>query len=415
MGILTTISLFTGIGGLDLGAKLAGGFKTICYIENEPYCQKVLQARIKDGLLDDAPIWDDIRTFKGKTWRGSIDVIFGGFPCQNVSVAGKQAGIKVGTNSGLWIEFARIVGEVRPQFVFIENVRGLVKRGLGYVLKDLSCLGYDAEWRIISAAEVGAPHKRERIFIVAYAKGQSARRLSIGKKEKEPLPGVGGCNERKISNSRRFPKGGQESRFDNLKINCKAERIESKKGNGPANLCQDVADPNCDRKKWSKHENRERGGLVVGREGKGIRSKMADPKPKPAGDQSRLFKNTKNEERRDSKAGGEVIQSKNRKACPSDPESCRSIMADPHKSRMEKWESIRKDHEQKLPPVIRDLLSENWWTIEPELDRLVNELPSRVDRIKAIGNAVVPIQSLWGWERIKELKNECSRKNRKNN
>ena len=161
---LRALSLFSGIGGIDLG--LAPYARTVCYVENNPYCVDVLRARQRDGRLHTAPIWDDVTTFDGNPWRGSVDLIHGGFPCQDISAAGKGAGI-TGQRSGLWSEFARIIREVRPRFVFVENVAMLLVRGIDTVLGDLAESGYDARWLRLSAADVGAPHRRQRIFILA--------------------------------------------------------------------------------------------------------------------------------------------------------------------------------------------------------------------------------------------------------
>ena len=168
MGLLTNISLFSGAGGLDLSARWTGRIKTVCYVETEQYPVSVLKSRIREGHLDDAPIWDDVRTFNGRPWRGLVDIIHGGFPCQDISNAGKGAGIKDGTRSGLWFQFLRIINEVRPTFVFVENVAALRRRGLDIVLGNLSEAGYDARWTDLRASDVGAPHRRERIFIFAY-------------------------------------------------------------------------------------------------------------------------------------------------------------------------------------------------------------------------------------------------------
>lgn len=166
---LTNISLFAGVGGLDLGAKLVGGFKTVAYVENDRYAQGVLMSRMRSGDLDDAPIYEDVRTFDGRRLRGYVDVVSGGFPCQDLSLAGKRAGIVEGKRSGLWKEYARIVDEVRPDFVNVENVPGLLADGaLGVVLGDLAAMGFDAEWFVLSAAAVGAPHLRERVWVVAW-------------------------------------------------------------------------------------------------------------------------------------------------------------------------------------------------------------------------------------------------------
>ena len=159
------LALFAGAGGGILGGRLLG-WRTICAVEWDPYAASVLLRRQDDGILEPFPVWDDVRTFDGKPWRGLVDVVSGGFPCQDISVAGGGAGID-GERSGLWSEMARVVGEVRPRFVFVENSPAIVRRGLTRVLGDLATLGYDARWRRLSAAEVGAPHRRDRFWLVA--------------------------------------------------------------------------------------------------------------------------------------------------------------------------------------------------------------------------------------------------------
>ena len=142
------------------------GHTTVCAVEIEPYCRKVLLQRQRDGILPKFPIWDDVCTFDGKPWRGKVDVVCGGFPCQDISAAGKGAGI-TGERSGLWGEMARIIGEIRPKYAFVENSPMLALRGLDRVLGDLSEMGYDARWGVVGASHVGAPHRRERIWILA--------------------------------------------------------------------------------------------------------------------------------------------------------------------------------------------------------------------------------------------------------
>jgi len=127
-------------------------------------------ARQDDGSLEPFPVWDDICTFDGKPWRGLVDVVTGGFPCQDISAAGRGAGID-GARSGLWGEMARIIGEVGPRYVLVENSPNLTSRGLGRVLGDLASMGYDARWGVLGAVHAGGPHKRERIWILANASG----------------------------------------------------------------------------------------------------------------------------------------------------------------------------------------------------------------------------------------------------
>ena len=164
---MNELALFAGAGGGILGAHLLG-WRTVCAVEWEPYAASVLAARQNDGILPPFPIWDDVQTFDGRPWRGCVDVVSGGFPCQDISIAGRGAGLE-GEQSGMWKQMARIIGEVRPRHAFIENSPMLTIRGLDRVLCDLAALGYDAQWGVISAADCGAPHKRERIWIVAYA------------------------------------------------------------------------------------------------------------------------------------------------------------------------------------------------------------------------------------------------------
>ena len=163
---MNELALFAGAGGGILGGKLLR-WRTVCAVEYEPYAASVLVARQNDGLLPPFPVWDDVRTFDGRPWRGRVDVVSGGFPCQDISAAGKGEGI-TGEKSGLWMEMARIIGEVRPRYVFVENSPMLTSRGLGVVLGDLAAMGFDARWGVLGAADVGSPHLRERIWIVAY-------------------------------------------------------------------------------------------------------------------------------------------------------------------------------------------------------------------------------------------------------
>ena len=167
---MNELALFAGAGGGILGGKLLG-WRTVCAVEWEPYAASILVARQNDGLLPPFPIWDDVQTFDGKPWRGIVNVVSGGFPCQDISVAGRGAGLD-GERSGMWKHMARLVGEVRPQYVFVENSPMLIHRGLERVIGDLTALGYDTRWSVMGAADVGAPHQRDRIWIVADATSQ---------------------------------------------------------------------------------------------------------------------------------------------------------------------------------------------------------------------------------------------------
>ena len=169
---MKVLDLFSGIGGFSLGLERAG-MTTVAFCEIEPFCRQVL-AKHWPG----APIYDDVRFLTGERLRADgvvPDLICGGFPCQDISVAGRGAGLS-GERSGLWFEYLRVIEETRPRWVVIENVPALRSRGLDVVLGGLAALGYDAEWHCVPASAVGAPHRRDRVWLVANAdSGQRQR------------------------------------------------------------------------------------------------------------------------------------------------------------------------------------------------------------------------------------------------
>ena len=190
---LNELALFAGAGGGILGGKLLG-WRTICAVEYDEHARDVLKARQDDGCLEPFPIWDDVRTFDGRPWRGIVDVVSGGFPCQDISVAGNGAGI-TGERSGLWGEMARIIREVEPRYALVENSPALTLRGLGTVLGDLAEMGYDAIWGVVAAANAGAPHQRDRIWIMAYSQEERDRGEMLngnGGEHHEPARQLGG-------------------------------------------------------------------------------------------------------------------------------------------------------------------------------------------------------------------------------
>ena len=169
------LSLFSGYEGFVLGLKLAGiDVRTVGYVEIDPYCQAIIKARIKDKVLDDAPIYPNISTFNGNDYRGLVDIITGGFPCQPHSVAGHRAGEAAERN--LWPDTMRTIRDVGPRFLFLENVPAIStppENGRpaysGTVVGQLSELGYCVEWDVVSAADAGAPHLRKRWWVMAHA------------------------------------------------------------------------------------------------------------------------------------------------------------------------------------------------------------------------------------------------------
>lgn len=180
---MKVLDLFSGIGGFSLGLERSG-METVGLCEIEPFPRKVLKKH-----WPEIPCYDDVRTLTSERLRadgiGPVDVICGGFPCQDLSVAGKQAGLD-GNRSGLWSEIVRLAGEIQPRYIIVENVRGLIsgpshRRGgwFGRVLGDLAALGYDAEWHCIPAGNLGAPHERDRVWIIAYTHAEGLQERPI--------------------------------------------------------------------------------------------------------------------------------------------------------------------------------------------------------------------------------------------
>ncbi len=165
---MNEIHLFAGAGGGILAGVLLG-HRPVVAVEINPFCRDVLRQRQADGILPDFPIHDDVRTFDGTPWRGKCEIVCGGFPCTDISEIKRNAEGIDGDASGLWGEMARIVGEIRPRLVFVENSPMLVGRGLARVLGDLARMGYDARWGCLGAEHVGAPHLRKRFWLVANA------------------------------------------------------------------------------------------------------------------------------------------------------------------------------------------------------------------------------------------------------
>lgn len=200
--MLNGLDLFTGIGGITLA--LREWVRPVAYCEIEPYCQSVLLQRMQEENLPKAPIWDDIRTLSFSDFNidesiFDIDIIYGGFPCQDISVAGHGKGLE-GERSGLFFEIMRLAEEIKPKFIFLENVPAITRRGGLQVVREITSLGYDCRWCMLSASEVGAMHKRERWFLLAYSKhngtlaserGESLRSCIAQREQYEQEEGIG--------------------------------------------------------------------------------------------------------------------------------------------------------------------------------------------------------------------------------
>lgn len=183
--MLKMLSLFSGIGGMDLAAQCAG-IETVAFCEIDKFCQKVLRKNFGAGIT----IFDDVRNVTAESLRERgierVNILAGGFPCQDISQAGRREGI-TGKRSSLWSHIARLADELRPQYIIVENVAALLERGMSTVLGDLASLGFDAEWCVLSACQFGAPHSRERVFIIAYTHAAGFQDRDILGKERQAI------------------------------------------------------------------------------------------------------------------------------------------------------------------------------------------------------------------------------------
>lgn len=275
------LDLFSGIGGISLA--LAPWVRPIAYCESDRYAQAVLLSRMREGTLQNAPIWDDVRTLSVDDIGPAIqlDIIYGGFPCQDISVAGNGKGL-AGERSGLFYEIIRLTKEINPTFVFLENVPAIRTRGLREVIRAFTDIGYDSRWTCVSAAEIGAPHIRKRWFLLAHSNGE--RRGY----QQQRMPG-------------RWSQGIQDKRETQLGIHGEA---------------QSLADTECHGLQGSQHpDSRERETNIT-----------------------RRFTNQDG--------------------------------------------------------------SDTFWSIEPAVGRVVNGLSFRMDRLRCLGNAVVPMQAQTAFKRL---------------
>lgn len=353
------LALFAGAGGGILGGKLLG-WKTICAVEWNAYARDVLVARQNDGCLPPFPIWDDIQTFDGRPWRGRVDVVSGGFPCQDISAAGKGAGIE-GERSGMWKHMARIIGEVLPRFVFVENSPMLVGRGLGTVLADFAEMGYDAEWGVVGAHHASAPHKRDRIWIVA--ESRSARTRRDYREARDAQRGASG---------KHVPALRQAHGADG------SDRANA------ASPSADVADT------AGSQDHAERGDCECGRHSMGRNQETAQQDHgAPDNDGScGCCSNVANAMRERSEAG-----------LPK-PEQREERITEKPLNNGDRCGEVRHTPSEGLPDGIERPMGEpgaepqpkrsDWWATEPDVGRVAHGVAARVDRLRCIGNGQVP-------------------------
>jgi len=252
---LSVFDIFSGIGGFSLGLEKAG-MQTVAFCEKDSFCQKILKTHWRD-----IPIFSDISKLTKDDFKTlkQIDIIAGGFPCQDISCAGKQVGIN-GSRSGLWREFKRLINDIKPKYAIIENVANLRSKGLVAVLQDLREIGYDAEWHCIPASAFGAPHRRDRIWIMAYPTCIGKVGLSIGKDETESAL-RDGCKNATDADCKRCDCGrynwqGRYLQDDFERKYSEAHQEWNIGESGISKTCKILSDPNCQRLQgyWGSEE-----------------------------------------------------------------------------------------------------------------------------------------------------------------
>jgi len=347
---MNELALFAGAGGGILGGHLLG-WRTVCAVEWEAYPASVLVARQNDKILPPFPIWDDVQTFDGKPWKGIVDVVSGGFPCQDISSAGKGTGID-GERSGMWREMARIIGEVRPKYAFVENSPMLTTRGLGTVLRDLAEMGYDAEWGVLGADDVGANHQRERIWIVGYTNDYGSYKT---------------INKQVIQRKPNWQKENFEQ-FERSNISKTTNVADSSSSRLQSGSKWIWSGCNVSQKQSENLADSIEFGIQSELSSKRKTSKWIDGNGDAKGKE---FTNTSSERLE----GSSQVWEKNNKI----------------RQNAELWRSIVKH---------------SWWSVEPNVGRVVDGMASRVDRLKAIGNGQVPLCAATAWTILMERINE---------
>ena len=396
---MNELALFAGAGGGILGGHLLK-WRTVCAVEWEQYPASVLCARQNDKILPPFPIWDDVQTFDGKPWRGIVDVVSGGFPCQDISAAGKGAGIE-GNKSSMWKHMARIIGEVRPQFVFVENSPMLTSRGLGTVLADLSSMGFNAKWGVVSAADIGANHQRERIWIRAEQRNILSHTKHNGfgwrQQQSESIAKTvdmanANCKQSgSLEGGRSNINGGEECNHIQRIFDVDERSLQKQIG-------QILADTDSLTSKIRRDDfaNEE------------ISGKRGNNRDRSGGDDFRELDTKEDDTMADSNEYGTQSQSSNT-GKPSEWIDSSGIagrnqdVTDSMQSGLqgggEVWQTDNEIGQN--AELWRTAAKRSWWTTEPNVGRVANGLAGRVDRLKAIGNGQVPLCAATAWELLK--------------
>ena len=333
MTMKTVLDLFAGIGGFSLGLERTGGFDTVAFCEICPKARKVLSKH-----WPNVKQYTDIRELTGEQLKKDgikIDVITGGFPCQDISCAGKGKGIKA-ERSGLWSEMFRLIGDVRPAWAIIENVSTLRSKGLTLVLQNLCKIGYCAEWHCIPASAVGAPHQRDRIWIIANPNNSGARTFQRG-----DMPKIRAA----------ILHGRQEYTF-----------AES------SGYCEDVANP------MQQHETQRGECEITQSQGGGGGTEQGS-------------------------SGGDAERQRSLRGTGCDPcDEVANPDSERLQGHSEELGGSCEVRTQETPRLLSGCRLSDFWAVEPNVGRVAHGIPNRIHRLKQLGNSVVPqIPELLGY------------------
>ncbi len=348
---LSELALFAGAGGGILASRLLG-WRTICAVEIDPYCREILLRRQEEGHLEAFPIWDDVRSFDGKPWRGSVEVISAGFPCQPFSVAGKRAGKDDSRN--MWPETIRVIREVGPQYCLLENVPGLLAHEyFGTILGELAESGYDARWRVLSAAELGAPHKRDRLWIVAHA----------------------ACDAGKLQQGQRKDIRDQPTKHGSTRV-AMADASELRRRQG--------------RQSETGTERRPSGGGACEVPDSPSMQRQAIERSEQDGVLSEVLADARRAPTR-CKCNSGTTDAAQRGEGTTDSERRRKAV----------YDALRGRHgtpEGQVQAGRDGTEHEGWWSVEPDVGRVADGVAYRVDRLRALGNGQVPAVVRAAWD-----------------
>lgn len=364
------LSVCSGVGGIELGFKLAEPTaRTICYVEIEAFACEILASRMEEKRLDQAPIWTNLKTFDGKPWRGKVDCLTGGYPCQPFSVAGKKLGDKDPRH--LWPDIKRLIQEIEPPICFFENVGGHLRLGFEEVANDLSAMGYQIKAGLFTAAEVGAPHKRERLFILAYRDSFGSPLQSLrnaGALEAKSAAEENGRNQSSQTTSNCSSGIGELANCgvngcaggsDNIRkrhlqtnLNGKPQENQQKRNGwivGACQNCENVADGEDFICQWREQQ----------------RSGSGESQTEIGSDDCEL-----------GNANSEGLERQCQCEC-----SNQWLTWPPSPTDYEGWDRIKPD-------------------LKPAIHRMADGLADRVDEIRACGNGVVPLVAAYAWRTL---------------